>query len=60
MVLLVAMKDPIPLRHFGKKEILAKTDLMENWYDQYAGEEIGSWGYGVSVYIAARATGGRW
>ena len=64
------MKDPIPLWHFGKKEILVKIDLMEDRYDEpmtfdeglipahvvpiAAGEEIGSWGYGVSMYGAAR------
>ena len=64
------MKNPIPLQHFGKKEILAKIDLMEDLYDWpmtfdeglipahvvpiAAGEEIGSWGYGVLVYGAAR------
>ena len=70
MFLVVAMKDPIPLRHFRKKKILAKTDLMEDRYDVpmtfdeslipahimpiAAREEIGSWGYGVSVYGAAQ------
>ena len=65
------MKDPIPLRHFRKKEIPAQIDLMEDWYDEpmtfneslmsshvtpiAAGEEIESWGYGVSVYGAAQA-----
>ena len=65
------MKDPIPLRHFGKKEILAKIDLMEDRYNVpmtfdeslipahvvpiAAGEEIRSWGYSVSVYGAARS-----
>ena len=33
MVLVVAVKDPIPLRHFGKKVMLAKIDLMEDLYD---------------------------
>ena len=64
------MKDPVPLRHFGKREVLAKIDLMEDWYDvpmQFdldhipantspaaAGEEVGSWGYGVAMFSAAR------
>ena len=26
-------KRPNSLRHFGKKEMLAKIDLMEDWYD---------------------------
>ena len=70
MVLVVAVKDPIPQRHFRKKEILAKINLMEDRYDVpmtfneslipahvapiAAGEEIGSWGYGVLVYGAAQ------
>ena len=32
-VLISAVKDLIPLRHFGKKEMLAKIDLMEDWYN---------------------------
>ena len=63
------MKDPIPLRHLRKREILAKIDLMEGQYDLpmtfdeslipahiapiTAGGELRSWGYGVSVYGAA-------
>ena len=63
------MKDPIPLRHFGKKEMLAKFDLMEDQFDMpmtfneshipahvspmAAGEEVGAWNYRVSVYAAA-------
>ena len=63
------MKDPIPLWHFGKKEVLAKIDLMEDQYDKpmtfdeglipahvvpiAAREEIRSWGYGVSLCGAA-------
>ena len=70
LVLVLAMKDPIPLWHFRKKEILAKIDLMEDWFDEpmtfdeslipahvapiAAGEEMGSWGYGVSVYGTAQ------
>ena len=70
LVLILAVKDPIPLRHFGKKEMLAKIDLMEDRYDvpmwfdpdhipacttpAAAGEEIGLWGYGVAVFSAAR------
>ena len=64
LVLVAAMKDPIPLRHFGKKEMLAKINLMEDWFDvpmtfdesqipahvslMAAGEEVGAWDYGVS------------
>ena len=64
------MKDLIPLRHFGKKEMLAKIDLMEDQFDvpmtfdksripahvllMAAGEEVGAWNYGVSVYGAAQ------
>ena len=33
LVLISAMKNPIPLRHFGKKEMLAKIDLMEDQYN---------------------------
>ena len=70
LVLVLAMKDPIPLWHLGKKEILAKINLMEDRYDEpmtfgeslipahvapiAAAEEIGSWGYGVSKYGAAQ------
>ena len=60
--------DPIRLKHFGKREILKKIDLMEPEFDQpmmfddsrvpdwpVASEtEIGSWGYGVQVYGVAR------
>ena len=60
--------DPIWLKHFGKKEILKKIDLMEPEFDEpmtfdksrvldqsaAAGAEIGSWGYGVQVYRVAR------
>ena len=33
LVLVSAVRDPTPLRHFGKKEVLAKIDLMEDQYD---------------------------
>ena len=60
--------DPIQLKHFGKKGILKKIDLMEPEFNQpmtfdesrvpdqpaVAGAEIGSWGYGVQVYRVAR------
>ena len=60
-------QDPIHLKHFSKREIL-KINLMEPKFDQSmmfdesrvpdqpaaAGAEIGSWGYGVQVYRAAR------
>ena len=62
------MKDPIPLCHFGKWEILAKIDLMENQFDVpmsfdehqvpsvpfVPGQDISAWGKGVAVYGAAR------
>ena len=65
-------KDPIPLRHFGKKEVKAKVDLMEDLYDQpmefdeawvwpasmVAGQGVGAWGEGVAVYGVAK--GYRW
>ena len=63
------MKDPISLWHFGKKEMLAKIDLMEDQFDKpmtfdescipahvmpiAAGEEVRAWSYGVSMYGAA-------
>ena len=65
---LVEVHDPIKLKHYGKREILAKIDLMEDEYDvpmrfdagripsvsTAAGQQIGEWGYGVGVYGAAR------
>ena len=62
------VQDPIRLKHFGKKEILAKIDLMEPEYDipmafddtwipstpAAAGQNIGEWGYGIGVFGAAR------
>ena len=61
-------QDPIHLKHFGKREILKKIDLMEPEFDvpmafddsrvpnqpAAAGVDVGSWGYGVQVYGAAR------
>ena len=61
-------KDPIPLRHFGKKEVMAKVDLMEDLYDQpmefdeawvlpasvVAGQGASAWGEGMAVYGAAK------
>ena len=61
-------KDPIPLRHFGLKEVKAKVDLMEDLYDQpmefdearvppdsvVAGQGIGACGQGVAVYGVAK------
>ena len=65
----VAPKDPIPLRHLGKKEVLAKINLMEDQYNEpmvfdasripsqvppvVAGQDRGAWGYGIGVYGAA-------
>ena len=69
-------KDPIPLRHLGKKEVLTKINLMEDQYDEpmvfdesriptqvppvVAGQDHGAWGYSVGVYGAAHAMGGMW
>ena len=59
-------RDPIPLHHFGLKEVKAKVDLMEDQYDHpmvfdetrvppvVAGQEAGAWGQGVAVYGAAK------
>ena len=55
------VKDPVPLWHFGKKEVLAKIGLMEDQYDIpmifdeshvppapfVPGQDISSWGEGV-------------
>ena len=63
----VEVQDPIRLKHFGKKEILAKIDLMEPEYDipmtfddaqipstpVAAGQNIREWGYGIGVFGAA-------
>ena len=60
--------DLIQLKHFGRREILKKIDLMEPEFNQpmmfddsrvpdrpvTSGAEIGSWGYGVQVYGVAR------
>ena len=27
------VRDPVPLRHFGKRELMAKIDLMEDRFD---------------------------
>ena len=62
------VKDPISLHHFGKWEILAKIDLMEDQFDVpmsfdehwvpsvpfVPGQGIGAWGEGVAAYGAAR------
>ena len=62
------MKDPIPLHHFGKWEILEKIDLMEDRFDIpmtfnehrvlsvpfVPGQDISAWGEGVSVAGTAR------
>ena len=66
-ILLLGPKDPIPLCHFGLKEIKAKVDLMEDQFDHpmlfdpalipdpaVAGQNIGAWGQGVAVYGAAK------
>ena len=72
----VAVRDPIPLQHFGKWEVLQKIDLMEDKYGEpmtfneslilahvapmAAGAEVGSWGYGVVVYDAAQGHRREW
>ena len=33
-LLLLGPKDPIPLRHFGLKEVKARIDLMEDQFDR--------------------------
>ena len=68
--MVVAPKDPIPLKHLGKKEVLTKIDLMEDQFDKpmvfdesqiptqvlpvATGQDHGAWGYGVGVYGAAQ------
>ena len=61
-------KDPIPVCHFGKKEMMAKIDLMEDWFDLpmsfeedwvppmpfVPGQGIGTWGKGIAMHGAAR------
>ena len=63
----VEVQDPIRLKHFGKKEILAKIDLMELEYNipmtfddtwipstpVAAGQNIREWDYGIGVFGAA-------
>ena len=66
LVLVSAVKDPVPLRHLGKWEVLAWIDLMEDqfdvpmWFDldcipanstpTAAEEEVRSWGYGMAMF----------
>ena len=61
-------KDPIPLGHFGQREMLAKIDLLEDRFDCpmafdeelvppnpfVPGQGVGAWGEGIAVYGAAR------
>ena len=68
LLLFSEVKDPILLRHFGKREMLAKIDLMKDQYNVpitfdeswvlpmpfVAGQEVSVWGDGVSLYGAAR------
>ena len=68
----VEVQDPIRLKHFGKKEILAKIDLMEPEYNvpmtfddaqipstpATAGQNIGEWGYGIGVFGAVHGNAG--
>ena len=68
MGVLSGPKDPIPLWHFGLKEMLAKVDLMEDQFDRpmafdealvlpnlfVPGQGIGAWGKGLAVYGVAR------
>ena len=66
-ILLLGPKDPIPLWHFGLKEVKARVDLMEDQFDRpmvfdpalipdqaVAGQSVGAWGQGVAVCGAAR------
>ena len=62
------VKDPIPLHHFGKREILEKIDLMEDQLDVpmifdedqvppvpfVTGQDISAWDEGIAVHGAAR------
>ena len=62
------VRDPVPLRHFGKREVLAKIDLMEDQFDTpmlfdatrlppmpfVPGQGRGAWGPGVAVFGEAR------
>ena len=56
-ILLLGPKDPIPLWHFGLKEVKARVDLMEDQFDRpmvfdpalipdpaVAGQSVGAWG----------------
>ena len=68
IIFAVGYMDLIQLKHLGKRDILKKIDLMEPEFDQpmmfddsrvpawpvASGTEIGSWGYRVQVYGAAR------
>ena len=66
-ILLLGPKDPIPLWHFGLKEVKARVDLMEDQFDHpmvfdparipdlaVVGQSVGAWGQGVAVCGAAR------
>ena len=62
-------KDPIPLRHFRLKEMLAKVDLLEDQFDHpmafneawvlpnpfVSGQGVGASGEGIAMYGAARS-----
>ena len=61
-------KDPIPVHHFGKREMMAKIDLIEDRFDLpmsfeesrvppnpfVHGQGVSTWGKGIAVYSAAR------
>ena len=61
-------KDPIPVFHFGKKEVMAKINLMEDQFDLpmafkedwvwpmpfVPGQGVSTWGEGIAVYDVAR------
>ena len=63
----------MPLQHFGKCEVLAKIDLMEDRFDApmlfnatrlppmpfIPGQGRGAWGPGVAVAGEARTIGGQ-
>ena len=66
------VRDPVPLRHFGKQEVLAKIDLMEDRFDApmlfdatrltpmpfMPGQGRGAWG--PEVAVSGEARGHRW
>ena len=61
-------KDPIPVQHFGKREMMAKINLMEDQFDVpmsfkegwvppmpfVTRQGVSTWGESIAVYGAAR------